>query len=272
MNNSTTRLIMADDFAMSKGVNIAILELSAKKLLNGFSTLVTGGFYDEYLRDLQEQKKNDIKIGLHLDLTFGKARYQRRNSLLVDNEGVFKNSFLKILLLSFFKRRVLIPILYREINQQMKQLSSDIGSIDYLDGHQHIHTIPLAFKITQRLAKKYHIPRLRIINEYFFTSFDYKNPPSIVAIIKFLVLKLCYLANQTKSNIYFYSILYSCKINPKSVDRMRKLPTKYLEIMLHPGYSDIDSTDIHNREYKHLTSKYRDIERMERLVGNLAYI
>ena len=139
--------IIADDFAMSKGVNTAIIELCNQRLLSGVSVMVTGGFYQDYLEELKKQQANKIKIGLHLDLTFGKAIYSSRNQILVNEKKIFKNSFLKIFLLSFFKKKDLLRVLYREINQQLKTLSKDLGEVDYIDGHQHIHTIPLVFKI-----------------------------------------------------------------------------------------------------------------------------
>ncbi len=253
--------IIADDFAMSKGVNIAILELCDQRLLSGISVMATGDFYQDYLAQLKQQKSNNIKIGLHLDLTFGKSKYKGRNQILVNEKGVFKNGFLKIFLLSFFKRKSLVRVLYREVNQQLKTLSNDLGEVDHIDGHQHIHTIPLVFKITQKLAKKYQISRLRIINENFLSSVNWQNFPSPVSIIKFLILKFCYLLNNTKTNFYFFSILYSCKIDKKAVVKIMHLKKDNLEIMTHPGYSDIDRADINNREYPHLTSKYRDIER-----------
>ncbi len=253
--------VIADDFAMSKGVNTAILELCRKKLLSGVSVMVTGDFYEKYIEELKAQKANDIKIGLHLDLTFGTARCKAGNLLIADGRGLFKNSFFKLFFLCFFKRKALLRVLYKEINMQLKSLMNDIEKIDYIDGHQHIHTIPLVFKITQKLAKKYQISRIRIINENLLSSVDWKNFPSLISIVKFLVLKFCYLINCTKTNIYFFSILYSCKIDEKAITKIAKLKNHQLEIMVHPGYSKIDSSDINNREYPHLTSKYRDIER-----------
>jgi predicted glycoside hydrolase/deacetylase ChbG (UPF0249 family) len=255
--------IIADDFAMSKGTSIAILELCKQKLLNGVSVMATGGFYQDYFSELKSLKNNNIKIGLHLDLTFGKAKYQSKNQLLVDEKGVFKNSFFKIFLLSFLKKKTFYRVLYREINQQLQTLNKDFGAIDYIDGHQHIHSVPLVFKITQKLAKKYKISRLRIINESFFSSFDFKNLPSPISIIKFSVLKFCYLINQTKAKAYFFSILYSCQIDEKACIKIANLKKENLEIMMHPGYSEIDKFDVNNREYYHLTSKYRDIERQQ---------
>jgi len=262
--------IIADDFAMSKGVNTAILELCNQNFLSGVSVMVTGEFYQNYLADLRQQKANNIKIGLHLDLTFGKAKFQGRNQLIAGKNGVFKNSFVKFFLLSFLKKKSLIRVLYREINQQLKTISNDLGKIDYIDGHQHIHTIPLIFKITQKLAKKYQISRLRIINENLLASFDFYNFPSPVSIIKFLVLRFCYLINNKKTDFYFFSILYSCKIDERALTKISRLKKNNLEIMVHPGYSEIDRTDLSNREYPHLTSKYRDIERKQ--VANLSKI
>lgn len=256
-------LIIADDFGMSKGINTAILELCNQKLLNGVSVMVTGSFYQNDLANLKKQKRNNIKLGLHLDLTFGTGQYKVRNGLIVNDKGIFKNSFLKIFLLSIFRKKTLLLILYREINQQLKILSNDIGDIDYIDGHQHIHTIPLIFQITKKLAKKYQVPRLRIINENFFSSVDFRNFPSPISLIKFVVLKLFYLINHTKTKFYFYSIFYSCRIDAKAVKKISKLPAENIEIMVHPGYSEIDLTDKHNREYQHITSKYRDIERRQ---------
>ena len=59
----TKPYIIADDFAMSKGVNTAIIELCNQRLLSGVSVMVTGGFYQDYLEELKKQQANKIKIG-----------------------------------------------------------------------------------------------------------------------------------------------------------------------------------------------------------------
>ena len=260
-------LVIADDFGMSKGVNKAIIELAENGNLGGVSVMTTAKFFEESIAKLAEiRSKNGVKIGLHLDLTYGKGLYKANNSLV--KNGVFKNSFIKIFLMSFFRKTKLKYNLAKEIKAQIKFLKQKIGHVDYIDGHQHIHFIPLVFQIVKRIARAEQVGRIRIINESFLRSFDLKNPPSPIAIIKFLVLEFCFLANKINSSVYFYSILYSCKFDQKSLknflrikSELKKSGLEKIELMIHPGYSRIDEADVNNREFRHITSKNRDLER-----------
>lgn len=258
------QLVIADDFGMSLGVNRAIIELAESGYLSGTSVMITAKFYDQSIAKLAKiRSKNGLKIGLHLDLTYGKICSGSRFGVLSDMDGVFKNSFLQLFLLSFFRKKKLMRALIYEAKAQFNILKKNIGHVDYIDGHQHVHFIPLIFKIVKRLANQQQVNRIRIINEKFTSSFNLKKPPSLIGIIKFLVLKFCFLANKANCEHYFYSILYSCKFDKKSLENFLKLKTKFrnVELMVHPGYSKLDQEDFKNREYRHITSNFRDIER-----------
>lgn len=265
--------IIADDFAMSRGVSSTIIELCKKNCLDGVSVMTTTEYYQEYIERLKRQKIENLKIGLHFDLTFGRSntRTKKKNNLMLDRRYFSENYFFKVLITSIFEKRQLIRFLLKEMDAQITTLYSDVGRVDFINSHQHVHCIPLIFKITQKLAARHKIKQIRIINESFFSSFSIINPIFIAGIFKFLVLKIFYLINKTKSDTYFYSILYSCRMNKLAVKKIAKLPYKNIEVMFHPGDSDADMKDIFNKEIFHLISRYRDTERKQLETTMLKY-
>lgn len=252
-------IINADDFGMSKGVNAAIIDLLSNGSINSTSIMATSKYYNDIDKLIKIRQDTNCLLGIHLDLTFGQSLSD--NALLSKN-SLFNRSFIVVMLMTIFQKKKMLTAVYKEFDLQIKKLKNDTVNIDHIDGHQHIHAIPLNFKIVQRLAAKYNIPRIRILNESFLQSLDLSNLPDIVSVIKFFILKICTLLSCAKSNVYFYSILHTCSLSDKNIKKIKALKSKYkqLEIMIHPSYSKIDADDVTNKEYVHLSSNNRNIE------------
>ncbi len=94
-------IIIADDFCMSNGTDSAITELILAKKLHATSILVTSDRFNDANPDLLPK----CVVGLHFDLTFGKAISIEGKSIITDQSGNFNKSFAQIMLLCILKNK-----------------------------------------------------------------------------------------------------------------------------------------------------------------------
>jgi len=238
--------INADDFGLSPGVNSAILQMFLQQKLHSAS-LICGCQYFTSAVQIARQNPN-LQVGLHFNLTTGVASFLHQpNSLLVDKNNRFKNGFLKLLILSIFKKQQLQQEVLLELQAQITLCQQNNITLQHLDSHRHIHCIPAIFSIVQQEAIKNNIQHLRIINENIFSTFKLSYQKSFLfdgGIIKWAVLRFLNLFNHTKkfNQTYFFSILYTGKISQQLITKFLKT-TKHqnIEIMIHPANPSIDS-------------------------------
>ena len=249
-------IITTDDYSISNGVDSATVELIKMDALNTVSSFVTTEKFKTSITKLSNIKTN---IGLHLDFTFGKALSIKGKSLITDDKGNFNKTFIQILFLSIFRQQKVKQLIQSEAKAQILKLIEFISKPTHIDGHQHIHTIPLVSKIIQKLAKEHNIPRIRIVNESIF-QWQVLNILNIKNIIKLLLLRTLEIFNKHKSSIYFISIFHTCKIKADYIKNYN-IPKGFdnIEIMLHVGNTELDKENI-SKEKLHLQSKWRNIE------------
>lgn len=237
------KIFNADDFGMSHGVNQAISRAYHEGVLNSTSIMINLDFVDEAL----DMKKSmpELNVGLHLNLT---NQYPISNAkdipLLVDEKGKFKHGFVNLFLLSFFKPGALRKQIEIETRAQLEKAIKSGIKLSHIDSHRHIHHIPLIFKIVSKLAKEYNIPRIRVVNENIFNTLKYNNDKSWLSdggLIKYIILRVLAFWNNYKTETYFYSILYTCKLERERF-RNLKIPTGYeaVEIGIHPATPEVD--------------------------------
>ena len=238
--------VNADDFGISKGVNSAVLEMFKAGKLNSASIIVNGNYFNEAIK-IAKQNPN-LKIGLHFNLTTGNSISGYGNlPLLTRKNGWFKNGFVAILFLILFRKKSLLREVNLELAAQIKMLKHRGIKIDHINSHRHIHFLPGIFNLVTKIAAKYQIKDLRIINENFINSWKMGGSKSFLwngGIIKWLLLRFLGMINgsaKIKSRIYFFSILYSCNISKELIAKL-KIPDNFssAEIMIHPGNPAID--------------------------------
>lgn len=242
-------IINADDLGFSLGVNHAILKANTQGFLSHASLMANTEYFDHAVGEIIPNC-NDLKIGVHVNLTCAKALYS--DHVLTDN-GLLNNTFVKLLFK--FKSKEVLESLEKEIELQLLKIKEKGIKISHIDGHEHVHIIPSINKIVQKLAKKYDIPRVREINEGLFESWKYNGKTaSLSNVIKLLLLKFLSLFNENSGKTGFYSMLNTCEINGSNLFPFLKNSTNYetVEIMLHPALSNLDSKDY----YQTLDSRF----------------
>lgn len=258
-------IVTADDFGISPGVNRAVLISHNRGSLTHASLMANG----KHLKDaiiLSGVSAPNLKLGLHINLTSGKPVLKPEQVPdLVDEGGNFKYGpvglLLQIIVNSNLKKQITA-----EITAQINKLKKREVQISHLDGHHHVHMIPGIFPLVVKLAKEFNIPRIRVVNESLVNTMINTRKINFLwngGFARYVLLKTMCRINNYKTDTYFFSILYSCKITPELLENIR-IPKGFvnIEIMLHPGVPEMDAEAdtgaIYERE--HLTSPDRVVE------------
>jgi hypothetical protein len=134
-------MLVADDFALTRGVSRAVLELAAAGRITGTGALVTRPAWAEFAPRLA-QLGDAVDVGLHLNLTLGTPLGPMP---LLCRDGRFPS--LAALLRRAWTGRLLAPgpaaEIGAEIRRQIAAFAEAFGRLpDFIDGHQHVHVLP----------------------------------------------------------------------------------------------------------------------------------
>lgn len=263
------KIFNADDFGISPGVNAAIVKAHKEGILNSASLMINQKYAGEAVAEAKEMPA--LEIGLHLNLTNeAPAADPTQIPLLVDGGGKLRNGFVNLLLLSLLKSKELRQQVEIEIRAQIKKYLATGLTLNHIDGHRHVHLIPVIFAVLRRLADEYNIPRIRTMNENIFYTIKY-NKENLKkswfshlldgSVIKYILLRVLTWWNRYPSETYFYTMLWTCKIS-KDLFQNVKIPAKYkaVEVMIHPGMPDIDKQNLDDVWDRNILSPYRTVE------------
>ncbi len=257
------KIFNADDFGISKGVNAAIVKAHREGILNSASLMINQKYAAEAVKLAKEMP--ELEMGLHVNLTNEyPAASAQEIPLLVDGQGKLKNGFVNLLLLSFFKPRQLRLQVEIEMRAQIAKYLTTGLPLQHLNSHRHVHMIPQIFKTMRKLQKEFEVPRIRVMNENIFNTLKYNHNKSWLfdgALIKYVLLRFLCWWNGYKNDVYFYTLMYTCKIAKEQFSGV-KIPQGYkaVEIMIHPGMPEIDKQYPEDVWDENILSPYRTVE------------
>ena len=257
------KIFNADDFGISKGVNAAIVKAHREGILNSASLMINQKYAAEAVKLAKEMP--ELEMGLHVNLTNEyPAASAQEIPLLVDGQGKLKNGFVILLLLSFFKPCQLRLQVEIEMRAQIAKYLTTGLPLQHLDSHRHVHMIPQIFKTMRKLQKEFEVPRIRVMNENIFNTLKYNHNKSWLfdgALIKYVLLRFLCWWNGYKNDVYFYTLMYTCKIAKEQFSGV-KIPQGYkaVEIMIHPGMPEIDKQYPEDVWDENILSPYRTVE------------
>ncbi len=253
----------ADDFGISRGVNAAIIKAHTEGILNSASLMINQEFATEAVEAAKKMPK--LEIGLHLNLTNETPAANPQNiPLLVGADGKLKNGFVNLLLLSYLHPRKFAKQAEIEIRAQVQKYLITGLKMAHIDGHRHVHLIPAVFKIVRKIMAEYNVPRVRVMNENAFNTIRQNKSKSWLfdgGLIKYFILRFLTWWNGYKSDVYFYTILFTCKISREQFVNVR-IPHGYkaVEVMIHPGQPEIDRQYPESVWDDNILSEWRSVE------------
>lgn len=141
-----------DDFGLSAGVDRAVLRLATQRRLNAVSCMVGAPAWSADCSALRSLDAAQVDIGLHLDLTQFPLRDGSRRTL-------------RGWLLAAALRSIERAPLRAEIEAQLDAFERSLGRAPaHLDGHQHVHQLPVVRELLlESLTRRYRarLPWLR---------------------------------------------------------------------------------------------------------------
>lgn len=141
-------IVCADDYALSPGVSAAIRELAAAGRLNATSVMTPGAELAAEAARLSALDLPGFQVGLHITLTSG----------LVPLTAPALPQFFSLgpLMLRCFLHAVDAGRLGAEIEAQFAAFQTAFGrSPDFIDGHQHVHLLPVIRGLVLDAARRH---------------------------------------------------------------------------------------------------------------------
>jgi len=138
MPDATMLQLCADDFGLSEGVDQAVLALIADGRLTATSCMMAGRALERDAAELVRQRSR-ADIGLHLTFT-DLAPLGAMPTVAPDGQP----PALKDLMRRAFTGRLDTTEIGREIGRQIDRFEAIFGfPPDFVDGHQHVHVLPI---------------------------------------------------------------------------------------------------------------------------------
>lgn len=179
--NFRSRLILsADDFTISPAANENILRLIRAGKIDRVGFMVNG-IYSQ--KEVAAISQSGVKVDIHLNST------EKIFPRLFEKRSIISRSFK--FLSHFVSGKTSAPVIEMEWEKQIEKFKHIFGRVpDGINTHEHIHFLPVYFKVVLRLAKKYEIPYLRFGkigllkcrgNIFRFLNFLHKKNASVFA-------------------------------------------------------------------------------------------
>jgi hopanoid biosynthesis associated protein HpnK len=156
-------VINGDDYGFSHGVNRAIIEAHQRGILTSASLMVTADAFDEAVELARSNPR--LAVGLHLVLVCGKAALPPSEiPHLVDSSGNFpfgpEKTGLRYQFSAAARRE-----LRDEIRAQLVKFQSTGLKLSHVDGHLHMHSHPVVFKMLIDMASEFGVKVIRLPRE-----------------------------------------------------------------------------------------------------------
>lgn len=151
-------VVNADDFGLTPGVSRGIARAFDEGIVTSASLFAGHSGFDEAVRLAAERP--GLGVGLHLNLTDGlPVSRPAEIPSLVDGEGRLLGY--RAFSLRLLSGRLVRSELRREIDAQLDRLEGAGITPTHIDGHRHIHLLPVLFDLVAAAAEQHGIEVVR---------------------------------------------------------------------------------------------------------------
>lgn len=154
-------IVNADDLGADAPRNAGILDAISAGVVTSASILPNGPALMDALIRIRSLDTNSISLGVHFNLSEGRPLSQGLK-LLTGPDGCFLGKISAQQLFVNSGNLGLDDEIRRELQAQISILRDTGIQLDHLDGHQHIHILPVVAGIVADAAKTCGIPWVRI--------------------------------------------------------------------------------------------------------------
>jgi predicted glycoside hydrolase/deacetylase ChbG (UPF0249 family) len=225
--------LCADDYALNEAVSQGIIRLVATERLTAVSCMTTSPHWSQHAPWLHPYREK-TDLGLHFNLTEGQPLSGKTSSIA--RQGTFLS--LPLLVTKAHLRSLKVVDIEQELLLQLQQFVQHMQCLpDFIDGHQHIHHLPV---IREALLKVYQ-QHLREKRAYIRISLQRRPRGNLKSLIlavtgavklQYQLQKLNIPYNAAFSGIYPFQDAMNYR--QYFIEFLRKAENQQL-IMCHPG-------------------------------------
>lgn len=211
-------IVNSDDYGLTRGVNLAIIEALNHGILRSTTAMVNMPAI-EHAAELSKLNPS-LGVGLHLVLTAGKPIAAGHKTIVDENGDFLKGSVL------MKKEDVDTEEVYTEYKAQMERFIQIFGrKPTHIDGHHHSHTLPTTRDAALRLAKDYGIEYVRhLTTDTVFIHDFYNDKVSVDDVISMLEANKEAKQVELMVHVAFIDVALM-KISSYNLKRMEELQT-----------------------------------------------
>jgi hopanoid biosynthesis associated protein HpnK len=249
-------IVTADDFGLSSPVNEAVAKAYEKGVLTTTSLMVSAPAAAEAIT--LAQNLPDLKVGLHLVLSNGKAILPASDiPALVNSDGDFSSSQVCSGIKMFFCPKTKAQ-LAKEIRAQFEAFKASSLTLDHVNAHNHMHLHPTIFDLIIKIGKDYGLTAVRIPNEPPLDSIIENRKEKLSRKLAWLFfnpfvsrMKKSCVANDIKFNDRIYGLNNSGHMNIDTLIRIiPHIAEGTTEIYMHPATGRWDDIDPAAKDYE----------------------
>jgi predicted glycoside hydrolase/deacetylase ChbG (UPF0249 family) len=225
---SSAIIICADDFGISAGVNRAIVDLAARGRLSAISCMSVGPAWAEGAAALKAAQAN-VDVGLHLTFTYLPP---------LTKEWGERFPSLKEIILKSWARLLNKNLVEKEIRAQFEKFIAVWGAPpDFIDGHQHVHILPVIRDALLRLRVEY-APRSWMRNVVDLSVIREENKYAILAVLGWRWWQLLEKHGIAHNTAFRGAYDYAKPVDFAALMAHWCAGTQPLLIYCHPGFPD----------------------------------
>lgn len=204
-------IVNADDFGLTKGVTLGILDSMEKGIVTSTTALVNSLYFEEGIKEAMARGID--AIGIHLTLTLGKPILPPEDiHSIVREDGTFYKSIKDIKGIDYNHVK-------KELEAQLVRFMNYFHNPTHIDGHHHFYIFDKEIlNIVIELAKEYELP-LRCVSSEDKEYYDLQGVKTTDNII----------LDFYGENISVESLIGALDNSPESIT---------VELMCHPAFID----------------------------------
>ncbi len=236
-------IVNADDFGISEGVNLGIVEAHRRGILTSATVMANAPAFEHALHLGSEHPT--LAIGVHLNLTAGSPLLPPSHVPdLVDRKGRFPRAHRLLRRLSL--GRVDLRQVESELGAQVERVLHSGLHPDHLDSHHHLHTHPALHPLVVRMAQRYGIGGVRCPVELGCGGAIGRMGVMPAGGVLLKALLLGTLGTLLRARVrraglattdHFRGLALGSAFSSRDLqETLRELPEGSVELMCHPGY------------------------------------
>lgn len=243
-------VVNADDFGLTEGTNLAIIDAHRSGIVTRASLLANGDAFEHAVSLVQQHPS--LGVGIHLTLTEGAPVSPGTDvAILLGPDGKLPLNNLPFVHAAT-TRRLPHDAIRREFEAQVSKIIGAGITPTHLDGHKYIHLLPGIISIVTDVARQSGIPMIRVPHRLLDNPSRLGRLPGLASIVMLgqLAYRIVHRAGLRTAD-YMAGFVDTGHLSRAVIRNLLRVPRPGLtELLCHPAYRSAQLEALRSRGYK----------------------